>query len=35
MKKKYEAPEFEVILLDLADVITASGWVETTEEDPW
>ena len=35
MKKKYEAPEFEVILLDLADVIRASGdpWVNPDEDD--
>lgn len=36
MKRKYEAPEFEIILLDLADVIKASGeWIDPIEEDPW
>ena len=33
MKKKYEAPEFEIILLDLADVIRASGWAGEKEPE--
>ena len=33
MKRKYEAPEFEIILLDLADVITDSSWTDP-KDDP-
>lgn len=34
MKKRYEAPEFEVILLNLADVITESPpWTPGSEDE--
>lgn len=34
--KKYEAPEVEVIRLEMIDVITSSGWPEEDEDElPW